>query len=260
VTASRDSHPLAHDAALRRRLVALARHWLAHAGEAEDAVQDAYLRTAGGMPPSGAASREAWLVTVLRHLCIDAWRRQGRYESVLQQVAHDGASAVDDDSPERQAGQARQVGQALRQLVGALPPGDVAVLLLYEVFGFSHAELGTLAGRSEAASRQVLRRALQRLRRAGPVTADDEDQACLLALCQQALAQRDPAVLVAVLRAARPQAMLACAPAPRMAREDAAAAPRARLVQSGNQLALLVVTDDGSVACLPLGEALAEPA
>jgi len=259
VTSPTDSHPLADDAALRRRLVALARQWLTHA-EAEDAVQDTYLRTAGGAMPAAAASREAWLVTVLRHLCIDAWRRRGRYASVLEQAAQDRERDLDDKLPERLAGQAQRVGQALRQLVGALPPGDVAAVLLYEVFGFSHAELGALTGRSEAASRQLLHRLLQRLRRAGPAqAADDEDQACLLMLCRRALAQRDPAILVAVLRAARPQAMLASGPVPHGGPGNAAGLARTQLVQFGNQLALLVVTDDGAIAWLPLGEAVAGP-
>nr|WP_278253172.1 RNA polymerase sigma factor [Bordetella petrii] len=252
---------MAGDAALRRRLMALARQWLAHASEAEDVVQDTYVRTADGAMPAAAASREAWLVTVLRHLCIDAWRRQGRYASVLEQAAQDHGHDLDDDPPQRLAGQGQRVGQALRLLVGALPPGDVAAVLLYEVFGYSHAELGALAGRSEAASRQRLHRLLQRLRGAGPAPiADDEDQACLFALCRQALAQRDPALLVAVLRAARPQAMLARWQAPHGG-PDSAAGPssRTRLIQCGNQLALLIVTEDGAIAWLPLGDAVTGP-
>ncbi len=79
VTSPQASHPLAEDRALRRRLLALARRWLADGSEAEDLVQDTYLRTATGDLPPTAAGHEAWLVTVLRHLCIDVLRRRERY-------------------------------------------------------------------------------------------------------------------------------------------------------------------------------------
>jgi RNA polymerase sigma-70 factor (ECF subfamily) len=207
---------LADNEALRRRLVALARHWLAHGNDADDLVHDAWLRTADGTLPAEANSREAWLVTVLRNLCIDAWRRQGRYQAILEQLAEDGTPAYGEDHPEQLAEQARRVEQALLRLVRTLAPGDVAVVLLYEVFGFSHAELGVLAGRTEAASRQQLRRLLQRLHQ---ITTEDDpeddDADCLLALCRMALAQRDPTALVAVLRASRPQAMALSARAAR---------------------------------------------
>ncbi len=253
-------HPLADDEALRRRMIALARHWLTHGDEAEDLVHDTWLRTADGVPPL-AGSREAWLVTVLRHLCIDVWRRQARYQAILEQLGDDGVPASEDIQPERLAEQAQRVEQALLHLVRTLPAGEVAVVMLYEVFGFSHAELGTLAGRSEAASRQQLHRMLQRLRLDGPARAPvDDDSSDLLALCKLALAQRDPAGLVAVLRASRPQGMALSARALPCNSGNAVKPPAARLVQVGNLLALQIQIGDGPVTWLPLGEAVADPA
>lgn len=89
----------------------------------------------------------------------------------------------------------------------------MAAVLLYEVFGFGHAELGALSGRSEAASRQQMHRWLQRLRgRCAPsggaaavAMADEEEHSELFLLCSQALAQRDPFNLIAILRTAQPQ-------------------------------------------------------
>ena len=254
-----DFHPLADDKALHRRLISLARHWLRDRGEAEDLVQDAYLRMADVGVPRNTNSREAWLVTVLRHLCIDAWRRQGRYQAVLGQVAEDWAPDFDDDHPEHVADHAQRVERALRHLVHILPAGDVAAVLLYEVFGWSHAELGALAGRTEEASRQQLRRMLQRLRQTRPAEVlVDEDQACLFALCQLALAQRSPAGLVAVIRVARPQGMKASAQAMRSGPAGGGEPPRTQLVQIDNQLALMIQAGDGPVAWLPLGEAFTE--
>ena len=256
-----DSHPLVDDEALRRRLIRLARHWLAHGGEAEDLVQDTWLRTAqGGLPPD-ASGREAWLVTVLRHLCVDAWRRRQRYHALLEQAVEHGAPAVESDAPQELAEQAQRVEQALRHVVNTLSAAEAAAVLLVEAFDFSHADVGRLTGRSEAASRQQLHRLLQRLRRpAAPAPSRGEDTDCLLALCQWALAQRDPAGLVAVLRVSSPQAMAMSAPPGHHGSGEHASAPATRLVQFDRFLALRVETPEGLVACLPLGEALSETA
>lgn len=213
------AHPLAGDEALRKRLLALARRWLAHGGEAEDLVQDTYLRTAAGELPLTASGREAWLVTVLHHLCIDFLRRQGRYQDILAQVAEETPQGLE-DWPQRLADQAQRVEAALAHLSRTLAPEDAAALLLYEIFEFSHAELGPLSGRSEDASRQHLHRLHRRLRSTPPAfpmpddETQDDDAAYLFALCRHALAQRDPGGLIAVMRACRPQMMAALAQAP----------------------------------------------
>ncbi|MGN4118616.1 RNA polymerase sigma factor, partial [Burkholderia gladioli] len=213
VTSPHASHPLAEDRALRRRLLALARRWLADGSEAEDLVQDTYLRTATGDLPPTAAGHEAWLVTVLRHLCIDVLRRRERYRGILAREAETGSPGLDAAHPEQLVEQARRLEAALRRLAHVLPAVDGAVVLLHEVFGFDHAELGPLTGRSEAASRQHLRRLLGRLRERpvapGESVPQDDERADWLALCRLAVGQRDPAGLVAALRAARPQSLAA---------------------------------------------------
>ncbi len=258
MTSPADSHPLAVDEVLRRRLIALARQWLDQKEQAEDLVQDTWLRTADGKLPVTTSSREAWLITVLRHLCIDTWRRQSRYQVVLDQFSETNATSVV-ETPEKLAEQAQRVEQALCRLTHALPADDVALVLLYEVFDFGHAELGELSGRSEAASRQHLRRVLQRLRHND--RDDPIDNSCyLLALCQLAVAQRDPSGLVAVLRTSRLQAIALSAQALPLNSGESARQPTTRLFQIGNLLTLLSQTPCGLVALLPLGDAVAEPA
>ena len=253
------SHPLSDDKALRRRLVALARHWLDQAEEAEDLVQDTWLRTADGALPDAANGREAWLITVLRRLCIDAWRRHRRYQVVLGQFSASN-QAVRVETPEQLAEQAQRVEQALHHLTRTLPAGDVAMVLLYEVFDFSHAELGELSGRSEVASRQHLRRVMQRLR-SGDLDDNLIDNACeLFALCQLAMARREAAGLIAVLRTSRPQAMALSMQTLSAGSEVSAGQPTSRLFQIGNLLALLTQTPGEHMAVVPLGEALTEPA
>jgi len=209
---STPSHPLATDGALRRRLTALARRWMGQGNDAEDMVQEAYLRTALGGLPASEAGQHAWLTTVVHHLCIDAVRRQARYQAVLAEVADD---TQDLDSPERLTGRDQQVREALLHLVQRLAPEDAAAVLLYEVFGLGHAELGEISGRNEAASRQHMHRLLRRLRFDTDETdqhashRSDAEHHALLSLCRLAMQQRDAGGLIALLQAARPMAMAA---------------------------------------------------
>lgn len=251
-------HPLASDTALRRRLTALARRWLGQGSDAEDMVQEAYLRTALGGLPGSDAGQQAWLTTVVHHLCIDAIRRQARYEAVLSQVADDTQDVA---SPERLTEQDQQVLKALWLLVQRLAPEDVAAVLLYEVFELGHAELGEISGRSEAASRQHMHRVLRRLKfEAGETDhqakeqLDAEDDA-LLALCRLAMVERNADGLIALLKAARPMALaaaIACAPGtPGDGAGEGGTCTRLMLVQG--RLALAVCLGGVLLCVLPLG-------
>jgi len=261
VTSPVHDHPLAADAALRRRLMGLARRWLGDASAAEDLLHDAYLRTTDGSLPVPATGQEAWLVTVLRNLCIDQLRRQGRYQAILGQLASEWAPGEDGDQPERLAAQAQQVDEALLSLVHNLPADDVAAVLLHEVFDFSHAELGVLSGRSEVASRQRLHRMMGRLQQTpSPGIPEDEDMAALFALCQQALARCETGALVTLVRTAAPQSMAAAMPVGKDMSTCAANAPITQLVQLDNQLALRIQIGDGPVTWIPMGEAMSEMA
>ena len=223
------------DEALHHRLVALARHWLAVGEDAEELVQDTWERVLDGTLPSDAKSCEAWMITVLRNLCIDAWRCQERLRIIKDQFLEDGSPTSGVESPEELVEQAQRVEQALRQLIRVLPAGEVAMVLLYEVFDYSHAELGALTGRNAVASRQQLHRILQRLRRADPKDDPiDDDLNDLLVLCHWALAQRDPAGLVAVLRTSQPQAMALSAQAVRYEAGESAQSPAAALTRIGD--------------------------
>ncbi len=266
VTFPTDAQAASGDDALRPQLLALARRWVGQGEDAEDLVQETYLRAAQGPLPGGG--RDAWLTTVLRHLCIDRQRRRGRYRALLERMAQEHAPPVADDAdgPLRYALHSAAVAQALATLVRTLPAGDVAMLLLAEAFDFSHAELAALAARSESASRQHLRRLLQRARAAmadapAPTTADPHDDACLLALCRHALRHGDPAGLVATLRAARPQALLASAWSV-SASAHAAPSPApvyAQPLQQHGQLGLLIRNGDGVLTWLPLCELAEAP-
>ncbi|MFT4196492.1 MAG: sigma-70 family RNA polymerase sigma factor [Pseudoxanthomonas sp.] len=241
-------------------MIALARRWLTQGAEAEDLVQEACLRGLTGMPPMGDADRRVWLATVLRRLCIDFLRRQQRQRTALARMACEPLDPADPVWPERLAEQAQRVEAALAHLAGTLKPEDAAAVLLHEVFELGHAELGPLTGRNEVASRQHLHRLLRRLRATPqtPLAGDParEDTADLLALCRHALLQRDPAGLIALLRASAPQALAVRASAHAAPAMDEAAArqPRTQLLQAQGMSVLVVYMDGRYLTLLPLGE------
>lgn len=251
------SHPFETDAALRRRLTALARRWLGPGLDAEDMVQEAYLRTASGGLPDGEAGRQAWLTTVVHHLCIDSTRRQARYAVVLAQVSAGLTQEV--ASPERLTEQRQNLLQALSHLVERLAPEDVAAVLLYEVFEFGHAELGAISGRSEAASRQHMHRVLRRLKYEASETHQkskdrlDAENAALLTQCWLAMVQRDAGGLIALLQASPPMALACAAGNPAHAGTTAAelqTSTQLMLVQG--QLVLAVCLGESLLCLLPM--------
>lgn len=151
----------------RRRLLHLAQRVLGHRGEAEEVVQEAYLRLHDA-DASALASCEAWLATVTLRLCLDSLR-QGK---ARQGLAH-GLGVLDallggqQHAPDQAAEAASEARHALRVLLERLAPHESAALLLHDVFGFDYGELAELLGRSEPACRQVVHRARTRVRMAG---------------------------------------------------------------------------------------------
>jgi RNA polymerase sigma factor (sigma-70 family) len=251
-------HPLAADTALRRRLTALARRWMGQGNDAEDMVQEAYLRTAQGGLPGSEAGQQAWLTTVVHHLCIDAMRRQARYEGVLAGVANDTQATA---SPEHLSEQDQQVRNALLHLVQRLAPEEVAAVLLYEVFELGHAELGEISGRSEAASRQHMHRVLRRLKFGAGGTGDragerlDAEHDALLELGRLAMVERDAGGLIALLQAARPMALAAavgCSPEP-VGDGTGERGTTTRLMLVQGRLALAVCLGGVLLCVLPVG-------
>src|SRR5687767_14471343 len=122
--------PASRFEAHRPRLTALARAWLGNRADAEDLVQEAWLR-ADGRLPEAPGEAEAWLVTVVRHLCSDRLRRQ-RLEH--RHAAQGDAAVEHAPSAEQAASLAMEAMSALQRLVRRLQPHDVAAVLLHAVF------------------------------------------------------------------------------------------------------------------------------
>jgi RNA polymerase sigma-70 factor (ECF subfamily) len=150
----RMDEPTATFEAERRRLFAIAYRMLGSAAEAEDAVQEAWLRFAGA--DAGAiASPSAWLAAVVTRICLDQLKSaRARRESYVgpwlpEPLPTDERDAVDPES----------ISVAFLLLLESLSPLERAVYLLHEVFEYRHGEVAAIVGRDEATCRQLLHRA-----------------------------------------------------------------------------------------------------
>lgn len=148
----------------RARLMGLAYRLLGSAADAEDVVQDVFLRW-HGTEPGAVARPAAWLVKVTTNLCLNrlesAPRRRERY--VGQWLPEPVLTAGDALGPMETAEQRDTVSLAFLVLAEQLAPGERAVFVLREAFGYSHREVAELIELSEANSRQLHSRARKRL-------------------------------------------------------------------------------------------------
>jgi RNA polymerase sigma-70 factor (ECF subfamily) len=155
---------LASEFELRRpRLRAVAHRMLGSAAEAEDAVQEAWLRLdrAGG---DAIGNLEAWLTTVVGRVCLDMLRsRTSRREAPLD-AAVTSPPAAPGPGPEQEAELADSVGLALIVVLETLTPTERLAFVLHDLFGVSFEEIAPIVGRSPDAARQLASRARRRVR------------------------------------------------------------------------------------------------
>lgn len=242
--------------------------------EAEDAVQDAYVRALEANAQVLNAA-QAWLLTVVRNLAIDRLRRRQWMAQWLAEVAQAAQEGLGNDmgmaapSAEADASLAQQATLALYWLAVCVTPAEGAAVLLHAVFDVSHAELAQARGGTVAASRQQLRRALQRVRQvqdeASTIDGDGRPElqgaeAALLRLYLQSLQSRDPQTLWALLRQPPVSARAVLGPAKALhaawpVPQTAPCAPStlSGVVQAGGQLGLVLTLDGVMLCVVPLG-------
>jgi RNA polymerase sigma factor (sigma-70 family) len=147
----------------RPRLRAIATRMLGSATEADDVVQEAWLRLAA---TPDVASPPAWLTTVVSRLCLDHLRARKRREA-LDGASTDPADLADGTAaggapgpadPEAEAVLADQVGAALIVVLETLSPAERVAFVLHDLFAVPFDEVGTVLGRSPAAVRQLASR------------------------------------------------------------------------------------------------------
>jgi len=149
----------------RDHLRAVAYRMLGSANEAEDAVQEAWLRLSG-TDESGIANLGGWLTTVVARICLDMLRaRKSRREDTLDDAEAEPSAAPQAQSdPEREAMLADSVGLALLVVLKKLEPAERIAFVLHDMFDLPFDEIAPVVGRSPAAARQLASRARRRVR------------------------------------------------------------------------------------------------
>jgi len=171
----------------RTRLRAVAYRMLGSATEADDAVQEAWLRLsradAGEIENLGG-----WLTTVVARVCLNLLqsRKSRREEPLEAHLPEETATGQDGPDPEQQALLADSVGLALLVVLDTLAPAERLAFVLHDMFDVPFEEIAPIVGRSPAAARQLASRARRRVR--GAEAAPDADLARQRALVDAFLA------------------------------------------------------------------------
>ncbi|GAA3566391.1 sigma-70 family RNA polymerase sigma factor [Microlunatus spumicola] len=159
--------------AARPRLTAVAQRLLGSRGDAEDAVQEAWLRLqrAGGTGSPGGADEitnlGGWLTTVTSRICLDVLRARRARPELLGDDAVRPVSAAE-VGPEAYAEAADAVGTALLVVLDALAPAERLAFVLHDVFALPFDEIGPVVDRSPTAARQLASRARRRVQGGTP--------------------------------------------------------------------------------------------
>jgi RNA polymerase sigma factor (sigma-70 family) len=160
----------------RSHLRAVAYRMLGSLGEAEDAVQEAWLRL-GRSDAAGIENLGGWLTTAVARVCLDQLRsRRSRREEPLDPDGPGGgpiAERADGADPEREALLAGSVGPALLLVLDTLAPAERLAFVLHDLFAVPFEEIAVVVGRSPAAARQLASRARRRVQGAAPVPGAD---------------------------------------------------------------------------------------
>jgi RNA polymerase sigma-70 factor (ECF subfamily) len=161
----------------RGRLRAVAYRMLGSLTEADDAVQEAWLRVARA-DASEVDNLSAWLTTIVARVCLNALRsRNARREEPLDAHVPDPVlSPAQGPTPEQEALLADSVGLALQVVLETLTPAERLAFVLHDTFGLPFEEIAPMVDRSPAAARQLASRARRRVRGAD-VHSPDRDVA-----------------------------------------------------------------------------------
>lgn len=146
---------------LRPRLTAISRRIVGSEAEAEDIVQDCFLKWHGA-DQAALTTPAAWLTTVVQHQSIDRLRRRAREDlaaRIAMELLPELAPALPEDGQLRQA----ELGEALARLLACLSPSERLALVLHEAFDCSHADIASILGTQAVNARQYLARARRRI-------------------------------------------------------------------------------------------------
>lgn len=152
----------------RSHLTSVAHRMLGSQNEAEDAVQEAFVRLMRG----GASSVEnlaGWLTTIVARICLDMLRQRKSRREVPVDAEVEGLPAADSLESEKLI--ADSVGLAMLVVLEALTPAERVAFVLHDLFNISYDEIASVVGRSPMAARQLASRARRRVQGA-PATPE----------------------------------------------------------------------------------------
>jgi RNA polymerase sigma factor (sigma-70 family) len=201
----------------RTHLRAVAYRMLGSMSEADDAVQESWLRVSRA-GDAGVENLRGWLTTIVARICLDMLRsrRSRREEPLGPHVPEPIVSREDGMDPEHEALLADSVGLALLVVLETLSPPERLAFVLHDMFAVPFDEIAPIVDRSPGAARQLASRARRRVRGAVPEPNEDLERQqevvdAFLAAARDGdfdalLAVLDPDIVLRVDRGARPGA------------------------------------------------------
>ncbi len=149
----------------RNHLQSVAYRILGSRNEADDAVQESWIRLSRS-DMSSVENIGGWMTTIVSRVCLDMLRaRKSRHEDLTIDRAPEPVTHFRDGSdPEYEALMADAVGHAMLVVLGKLSPAERIAFVLHDIFGMSFADIASILGRNEAASRKLASRARQRVK------------------------------------------------------------------------------------------------
>jgi RNA polymerase sigma-70 factor (ECF subfamily) len=161
----------------RARLRSVAYRMLGSLPEADEAVQDAWLRVSR-CGAEGIENFGGWLTTIVARVCLNALqtRRARKERPTGLRMPDPVVTAASDVDPERQALLADSVGLALLVVLDALSPAERLAFVLHDMFDLPFEEIAPMVGRSPAAARQLASRARRRVQGAAVPPDPDLDR------------------------------------------------------------------------------------
>ncbi|WP_419997238.1 sigma-70 family RNA polymerase sigma factor [Streptomyces boninensis] len=157
----------------RPHLQAVAYRMLGSLSEADDALQEAWLRAARA-DISGVENLTGWLTTVVGRVCLNMLRtRARRREEPIDGHGRDPLLPADGADPEQEAELADSLGVAMLVVLDRLSPAERLAFVLHDMFAVPFEEIALMLERSPAATRQLASRARRRVKGGSPAPAAD---------------------------------------------------------------------------------------
>jgi len=155
----------------RARLRAIAYQTLGSASDADDAVQEAWLRL-GRTDPGSIDNLSGWLTTVVARVCLNMLQSR-REEPVGMHLPESVVTGTDGIDPETEALLADSIGPALLVILHTLAPAERLAFVLHDMFAVPFGDIALIVGRSPAAARQLASRGRRRVQGVAPVSGTD---------------------------------------------------------------------------------------